>query len=53
MLKFLTVYVTQTILNEMGIPDHIIIQDLYAGQEATIRTRHGIMSWLKIEKRVH
>ena len=32
-----------TILKEMGIPDHLIclLRNLYAGQEATVRTRHG------------
>ena len=33
---------------EMGIPDHFIclLRNLYAGQEATVRTRHGTMDWL-------
>ena len=33
------------ILKEMGIPDHLtcLLQNLYAGQEATVRTRHGTM----------
>ena len=33
------------ILKEMGIPDHLIclLRNLYAGQEATVRTRHGTM----------
>ena len=35
------------ILNEMRIPDHLtcLLRNLYAGQEATIRTRHGITDW--------
>ena len=35
------------ILQEMGIPDHLIclLRNLYAGQEATVRTRHGTMDW--------
>ena len=39
----------------MGIPDHLTchLRNLYAGQEATIRTRHGTMDWFKIEKGVH
>ena len=39
----------------MGIPDHLscLLRNLYAGQEATIRTGHGIMDCFKIEKRVH
>ena len=40
---------------EMGIPDHLtcLLRNRYAGQEATIRTRHGTMDWFKIEKGVH
>ena len=43
------------ILKEMGIPDHLncLLRNLYAGQEATVRTRHGTMDWFQIEKRVH
>ena len=39
----------------MGIPDHLIclLRNLYAGQEATVRTRHGIMDWFPIRKEVH
>ena len=39
----------------MGISDHItcLLENLYAGQEATVRTRHGIMDWFKIGKGVH
>ena len=35
------------ILKEMGIPDHLIflLRNLYVGQEATIRTRHGETDW--------
>ena len=42
------------ILKEMGIPDHLtcLLRNLYAGQEATVRTRHGKMDWFKIEKGV-
>ena len=38
----------------MGIPDHLIcfLRNLYAGQEATVRTGHGTMDWLQIEKGV-
>ena len=37
------------ILKEMGIPDHLIclLRNLYAGQEATVRTRHGTINWFK------
>ena len=36
----------------MGIPDHLTchLGNLYAGQEATVRTRHGTMGWSQIEK---
>ena len=42
------------ILNEMGIPDHLtcLLRNLYAGQEATVRTRHGTIDWFKTGKRV-
>ena len=42
------------ILKEMGIPDHLtcLLTNLYAGKEATVRTRHGTMDWFKIGKRV-
>ena len=38
----------------MGIPDYItfLLRNLYAGQEATVRTRHGKMDWFQIEKGV-
>ena len=40
------------ILQEMGIPDHLIclLRNLYAGQEATDRTGHGTMDWFQIRK---
>ena len=43
------------ILKEMGIPDHLtcLLRNLYAGQEATVRTKHGIMDWFQIGKGVH
>ena len=39
----------------MGIPDHLtcILRNLYAGQEATVRTRHGKTDWFHIRKGVH
>ena len=42
------------ILQEMGIPDHLtcILRNLYAGQEATVRTRHGTTDWVQIGKGV-
>ena len=39
------------ILKEMGIQDHL--RNLYAGQEATVRNRHGTTDWFKIGKGVH
>ena len=38
----------------MGIPDHLtyLLRNLYEGQEATVRTRHGTMDWFQIEKGV-
>ena len=43
------------ILKEMGIPDRLtcLLRNLYAGQEATVRTRHGKMDWSQIGKGVH
>ena len=43
------------ILKEMGIPDYLtcLLRNLYAGQEATVRTGHGKMDWLKIGKWVY
>ena len=40
------------ILKEMGIPDHLIcfLRNLYAGQEATVRTGHGTTDWFQIGK---
>ena len=42
------------ILKEMGIPDHItcLLRNLYAGQEATVRTGHGTIDWFQIRKGV-
>ena len=43
------------ILTEMGIPDHLtcLLRNLYACQEATIRTGHGTTDWFQIGKGVH
>ena len=55
--KPLTVWVTINwkILQEMGIPDHLtcLLRNLYAGQEATVRTRHGTTHWFQIGKGVY
>ena len=42
------------ILKEMGIPDHLtcLLRNLYAGQEATVRTGHGTTDWFHIGKGV-
>ena len=39
----------------MGIPDHLtcLLRNLYADQEATVRTGHGTTDWFQIEKGVH
>ena len=42
------------ILQEMGLPDHLtcLLRNLYAGQEATVRTGHGTTDWFQIGKGV-
>ena len=55
--KPLIVWITKNwkIMKEMGIPDHLtcLLRNLYAGQEATVRTRHGTTDWFQIGKGVH
>ena len=43
------------ILKEMGIPNHLtcLLRNLYAGQEATVRTGHGTTDWFQIGKGIH
>ena len=43
------------ILKEMRIPDHLtcLLRNLYAGQEATVRTGHRTTDWFQIGKKVH
>ena len=43
------------ILQEIGIPDHLtcFLRNLYARQEATVRTRHGTVDWFQIGRGVH
>ena len=43
------------VLKEMGIPDHLtcLLRNLYAGQEATVRTGHGTTDWFQLGKGVH
>ena len=56
MLKPLTVQITTNwkILKEMEVPDHLtcLMRNLYVGQEAIVRTRHGITDWSQIGKGV-
>jgi len=56
MPKPLTMWITINweILKEMEIPDHLfcLLRNLYAGQEATVRTGHGTTDWFQIEKGV-
>ena len=53
----LTVWITTNwkILKEMGIPGHFtyLLRNLYAGQEAPVRTGHGTMDWFQIGEGVH
>ena len=58
MPKPLTVWIIKKlckILKEMGILDHLtcLLRNLYAGQEATVRTGHGTTDWFQIGKGVH
>ena len=53
--KPLTVWITTNcgkFLKDMGIPDHLtcLMRNLYAGQEATVRTGHGTIDWFQIGK---
>ena len=43
------------IVKEMGIPDHLtcLLRNLYAGQEATVRTGHGTTDWFQMGKGIH
>src|SRR5574337_1024955 len=56
MPKPLTVWITINwkFLKEMGIPDHLtcLLRNLYASQEATVRTGHGTTDWFQIGKGV-
>ena len=57
MAKPLTVWITTNCgkFLEMGIPGHLtcLLRNLYAGQEATVRTGPGVMDWFQISKGVH
>ena len=54
MLKSLDHSKLWKILNGMGIADHLtcLLRNLYAGQEATVRTGHGTMDWFQVGKGV-
>ena len=57
-LKPLTVWSTTNsgkFLKKMRIPGHLtyLLRNIYAGQEAAVRTQHGTMNWFKIGKGVH
>ena len=56
MPKAFTLWITRNwkILREMGIPAHLtcLLRNLYAGQEATVRTGHGTTDWFQIGKGV-
>ena len=49
---FVWITINWKILQEMGIPDHLtcLLRNLYAGQEATVRTGHGTTDWFQIGK---
>ena len=58
MLKPLTMWITKKcgkFLKEMRIPDHLTcsLRNLYANQEAIVRTGHGKIDWFQIRKGVH
>ena len=57
MQKPLTVWITTNCekLTKIGIPDHLtcLLRNLYAGQQATVRTEDGTKDWLQIGKGVH
>ena len=57
MPKPLIVWITTNwkILKEMGMPGHLtcLLRNLYADQEAIVRTRHGATDWFQVKKGVH
>jgi len=55
MLAFVWITANWRILQQMGIPDHLtcLLRNLYAGQEATVRTRLGITDRFQIGKGIH
>ena len=56
MLKPLTVRIATNYADkETGVPDHLtcLLKNLYASQEAIVRTRHGTTDWFQIGKGIH
>ena len=57
MLEPLIVWITTNwkIFQDMGIPDHLtcLLRNVYAGQEATVRSGHGTTDWFQIGKGIH
>ena len=51
----LRVFIMGLLLKEMGLPYHLtcLLRNLYAGQEATVRTGHGTTDWFQIRKGVY
>ena len=49
---FVWITINWKILQEMGIPDHLtcLLRNLYAGQEATVRSGHGTTDWFQTGK---
>ena len=43
------------LITNCEVPDHLtcLLRNLYVGQEATVRTRHGTTEWFKVEKELH
>ena len=54
-LEWVAISFSRKILKEMEIPAHLtcLLRNLYAGQEATVRTGHGTTDWFQIGKGVH
>ena len=52
---FVQITTNWKILKELRMPDHLtcLLRNLYAGQEATVRTGHGTTDWSQIKKGVH
>ena len=52
---FISLSILCVVVKEMRIPDHLtsLLRNLYAGQEATVRTGHGTTGWFQIGKGVH